>query len=333
MVKYTVIHIFTVDYISAGDIEKYAYCPLSWWLSRGEKHTESKGVIEHEKISKLAISEINEQKKAGEFERAVLYFASGASVVAVVGISMLYSSYTLAITFHTIAVFWLLAALYLLWKSGRYIMRWRENYRKLILVLPLIATTFSILALSFLMAPNYMLGYTLEIASLVWLIGATFFYYMSLKSELRYSKIRKELHLPDGEIIYVDDMKSAPLLKSKKYGIWGRPDMLLKLDGGYVPVELKTGRVPRGPYFSHIMQLTAYMLLVEENYQTPQYGLLMYGPQIYRIEYEEDLKQLLLSKIKEMRRAMQTGEVHRNHNRPGKCKHCSRREICPERLA
>jgi CRISPR-associated exonuclease Cas4 len=81
------------------------------------------------------------------------------------------------------------------------------------------------------------------------------------------------------------------------------------------------------------MQLTAYLLLVEENYDVPQYGLLMYGSNVYRIEYEEDLKKVLLQKVDEMRRALETGEVHRNHNRPGKCRHCSRRDICPERLA
>ena len=318
-----------MDYISAGDIEKYSYCPLSWWLSRKEKHVESDGVKKHREIGGKAADGMREIARAREFERSVLYLASGATVVALVGVSMLYSSYALGIALHVTAVFWLLAALYLLWLGG-----YRDGrvLRNLIIVLPLIATVLSIFAVSFLMEPNYLLGYSLEIASLLWLIVATFFFHETLKSEMRYNRIRRELHLPDGEIIYVDDMEKAPILKSERYGIWGRPDLLLKSGEDYIPVEIKTGRIPRGPHFSHIMQLTAYMLLVEENYRAPPYGILMYGPQVYRIDYEEGLKRIMLEKVAEMRKALKTGEVHRNHNRPGKCRHCSRRDICPERL-
>jgi CRISPR-associated exonuclease Cas4 len=41
---------------------------------------------------------------------------------------------------------------------------------------------------------------------------------------------------------------------------------------------------------------------------------------------------MLLEKLEEMRKLMRSGEVHRNHNRPGKCASCSRRESCPEKL-
>jgi len=177
------------------------------------------------------------------------------------------------------------------------------------------------------------MGYLLEISSLLWLIFATYFLYLALKGEIRYNKLRRELKLPNGEIIYVDDLERSPLLKSEKYGIWGRPDLLIKMGEDYIPIEIKTGRVPRGPLFSHIMQLTAYMLLVEDNFKAPPYGLLKYGNMIYKIDYDKGLKELLLKKVDEMRCALKTGEVHRNHNRMGKCLHCSRRDICPERLA
>ena len=45
-------------YFSAGEIEKYGYCPLSWWLSRGEEDAEVKeleplvsGIKKHEEVS------------------------------------------------------------------------------------------------------------------------------------------------------------------------------------------------------------------------------------------------------------------------------------------
>jgi CRISPR-associated exonuclease Cas4 len=97
---------------------------------------------------------------------------------------------------------------------------------------------------------------------------------------------------------------------------------------------LKTGRVPRGPLFSHILQVVAYCVLVEEEYgKPPPYGIIRYGDTAFEIEYNPDQRSLLLQKLKEMRLAMAKGEAHRNHNRVGKCIHCSRRGVCPERLA
>ena len=322
-----------MDYISAGDIEKYSYCPLSWWLSRNEKDEENEGVKKHREISEEAGRGIKEYRKKKDFEKSVIHFALGATLIALVGISMLYSSFSIAIVFHSISIFWLILALYLLWKADAFIVQWKKMiFEKIMVIIPLVSMVASIFAITFLMKPNFLMGYLLEVISMLWLIGATFFLYLSIKSEMEYSRIRKKLKLPDGEMIYVDDLKKSPLLRSDKYGIQGRPDLLLKIGDDYIPVEIKTGRIPRGPLFSHIMQLTAYMLLVEENYKTPPYGILKYGPKIYNIEYDEELKKILLQKVEEMRKALQTGEVHRNHHRVSKCLHCSRRDICPERL-
>ena len=323
-----------MDYISAGDIEKYSYCPLSWWLSRKEKNKESEGVKKHREISNEARRGMEEYRKKKDFEKSVMYFAIGATLIALIGISMFYSSFPIAIVFHSISIFWLLVALYMLWKADTFVIQWKKMiFEKMMVVIPLASMVASIFAITFLLRPNFLMGYFLEILSMLWLIGATFFLYLSLKAEIGYSRIRKKLKLPDGEIIYVDDLKKAPLLKSDKYGIQGRPDLLIKAGKDYIPVEIKTGRIPRGPLFSHIMQLTAYMLLVEENYKAPPYGILKYGPQTYRIDYDEELKKILLQKVNEMRMALKTGVVHRNHNRIGKCLHCSRRDICPESLA
>ena len=90
----------------------------------------------------------------------------------------------------------------------------------------------------------------------------------------------------------------------------------------------------RGPLFSHILQVVAYCVLLEEEYgHAPPYGIIRYGDTAFEIEYNEDQKSLLLQKLGEMRAAIARGGAHRNHNRPGKCIHCSRRAACPERLA
>ncbi len=328
------VHICIVDYISAGDIEKYSYCPLSWWLSRKEKHTENEGVRKHREISEEAKKMKKSYSKMKDSESMAIYYSIGATLIALVGISFLYSSPILSRIFMILAIVWLLFSLYLLWKFEKYVLLWeRKDVERVMVIASGAATIFSIFAVTFVLPPNFALGYVMEVLSLLWLIFATYFLYISLKSEFQYNELKKKLKLPDGEIIYVDDLQQSPILKSEKYKIWGRPDLLIKKGDDYIPVEIKTGRVPRGPLFSHIMQLTAYMVLVEENYKTPHYGLLKYGPVVYKIEYEEDLRNIMLGKVEEMRRALETGEVHRNHHKVGKCIHCSRRNICPERLA
>ena len=52
----------------------------------------------------------------------------------------------------------------------------------------------------------------------------------------------------------------------------------------------------------------------------------------FEIEFDEGLEELVLLKVEEMRRIMRHGGAHRNHNREGKCRNCSRRHLCPESL-
>ena len=168
----------------------------------------------------------------------------------------------------------------------------------------------------------------------LWLIGAFFFLYVVLISSRTAEKLRLEHGIKSGAIEYVDALdNSSKMLSSEKYGLSVRPDYILKKDEGLVPVEVKTGRTPKGPLFSHIMQLAAYCLLIEENYKTtPPYGIIKYPETEHEIEYDEDLKKILISKLENMRVVMKSQEAHRNHKRESKCRYCSRRDVCPEKL-
>ncbi|MCE5297240.1 MAG: CRISPR-associated protein Cas4, partial [Euryarchaeota archaeon] len=126
---------------------------------------------------------------------------------------------------------------------------------------------------------------------------------------------------------------SSILLRSERYGLTGRPDYILQENDGIVPVEMKSGRRPKGPLFSHIVQLAAYCLILDEDPKNDvSRGILKYGDHEIEIDFDEGLKNIVIDKLDEMRSALEVGEVHRNHNRPGKCQSCSRREVCPERL-
>ena len=169
----------------------------------------------------------------------------------------------------------------------------------------------------------------------VWLIVACWYLSHAMKS-LEIARVSREKHrLGEAEVRYVDSEEEKPkMFVSRRHGLTGRPDAVLLAGDAHVPVEVKTGRTPRGPLFSHILQVAAYCVLLEEEYgKAPPYGIIRYGETSFEIEYNDDQKKLVLQKLAEMRTAITKGEAHRNHNRPGKCIHCSRRSGCPERLA
>jgi len=74
-------------------------------------------------------------------------------------------------------------------------------------------------------------------------------------------------------------------------------------------------------------------MLVEEKFGEVEYGILEYDEKKYFIDYDPNLKDAVIKLRERMLEDMERGEAHRNHERRGKCINCSRRDICPERLA
>ncbi|MEA3558698.1 MAG: hypothetical protein U9R75_05525 [Candidatus Thermoplasmatota archaeon] len=175
----------------------------------------------------------------------------------------------------------------------------------------------------------------------LWLVGAVFFFWRGNTHRKTASDAKRKLDLPESSrMIDADDLErkgSKPLVSGKHFLV-GTPDMIIEENGIKIPVEVKTGRVPPKPHFSHIMQIGAYLVLMDINYhQETPYGYIEYAPgsetsKRFRIEWDMMTKALVLSKVSEVREAERTKVVHRNHNREGKCRNCSRRSGCPERL-
>ncbi len=326
------------DYISAGDLEKYSYCPLSWWFSlREEVSNESleQGITSHAKVEEKLSSVREKEGLARRFGDMIMYVSMAATVVSLIGISFtpLFPDPTVISRILLIlSLLWILAASYFLYRAETAMKsEHKHTYQRLILIFALVSVVIALNSVTLLHVDEVM-SYTLEILSLLWLMGASYFLYF----ELKYEKIAAETRDAVGveEEIAYNDGGDAGLLVSDRYGLTGRPDYIIVRDGAHIPVELKTGRVPKGPFFSHIMQVGAYCILSEEAYgESPPYGIVRYGDREFEVDYTEDLKSLVLQKIEEMRAARKTGDVHRNHNRPGKCRNCSRREICPEALS
>ena len=328
------------ELLSAGDVEKFGYCPLSWWLSRGLAPEEGTELVEGEKKHEAASADLKgievHEARAREAEAGVLYFAIAASIVATVGLKFLTTGpLQIAQTLGAIALIWLLAAVYFLFRAETLTTPAEKLYsERIILGFAMAAAVIATAAVSFQGIQNDALAQGFEAIALAWLVGASVFLYRSIGA-LQVAQVTRAKYDVQGNLVYVDSEAEKPkLFVSKRHGLSGRPDAVVMDGEHHIPVELKTGRVPRGPLFSHILQVVAYCVLLEEEYgKAPPYGIIRYGETAYEIEYNEDQRSLLLQKLAEMRTAITKGEAHRNHSRPGKCIHCSRRSVCPERLA
>lgn len=149
--------------------------------------------------------------------------------------------------------------------------------------------------------------------------------------------LRRHSGLPSGEIIYEDsDGKNARVLVSRRHGLRGKPDYLLDDGaGGIIPVELKSGPMPRGsrPHRSHVMQLAVYFLLVEDDLRRDvHYGIIRYKNGEARIDNTEGLRDELLDVVEEMREALFDDDVQRSHEDARRCTLCSVAHACNERL-
>lgn len=147
---------------------------------------------------------------------------------------------------------------------------------------------------------------------------------------------RQSSGLPAGTVLYQDtEEMEAPErpLRSRRYGLVGRPDYLVRTrDGGksfVVPVEVKSRARPARPYDSHILQLAAYCLLVEDNFEAaPPYGLLRYADATLQIPFTDELRRRVLEAAAEIRQARRAPEVGRSHDEPRRCVSCGYRSAC-----
>lgn len=278
-----------------------------------------------------------DEASAREAETAVFYFSVAASIIAIVGVTFVVDLVTqLAQLLIAISLIWLLSSVYFLYRAeGLSSEEERFLSERVILGFAMAAAILAIAAISVPGFVNPLLAQAFMALALAWLIGATIFLYRTMRSTEAAIAARTKYRIASGSVVYVDSEREKPkLFISKRYGLSGRPDAVLLEGDVHVPVEVKTGRSPKGPLFSHILQIAAYCLLMEEEYgKAPPHGVIRYGDTSHEIEYNEDLKKLVVDKMTQMRACIVKGEAHRNHNRPGKCVHCSRRSVCPERLA
>lgn len=323
------------EFISASELERFGYCPLSWWLGRSAQASSEvlkQGTKNHDRISEDLKTIMASEQRAGSWERAVLWFSAVSTLMAIIGFVLMESSNLAAWRWllTSLSVFWVSAVLVLMYSVSANA-QGRIRGERLIAVAGVVVMVVALNAVT-LLELDQEVAVIFEVLALIWLIGASSALYFSMMAESLAKKKRRQVNV-DGKVLYVgtDDQR---LLVSERYKLTGRPDYILMVGGEFIPVDLKTGRQPRGPLFSHILQIGAYCLLLsDENGKRVSRGILKYGEVEHEVEFDDELENLLLGKLAEMRGMIKSGDVHRNHNRVGKCAGCSRRDHCPERLA
>ncbi|HXY12436.1 MAG TPA: PD-(D/E)XK nuclease family protein [Thermoplasmata archaeon] len=109
-------------------------------------------------------------------------------------------------------------------------------------------------------------------------------------SERRYER-------SSGRLVAVDPGRPVTL-RSERHRMIGRPDELRRRsDGRLVPVEFKSRSTPAsGPPPSHVAQVRAYCLLVEDaTGVAPPFGLLRYSDGEFRVRWDDEARQELLA--------------------------------------
>ncbi|MBN1660051.1 MAG: CRISPR-associated protein Cas4 [Anaerolineae bacterium] len=147
---------------------------------------------------------------------------------------------------------------------------------------------------------------------------------------------RQEAGLPEGRVTYVDTgawKRAERPLFSNQHRLTGRPDYLVRVREGVIPVEVKSGTAPARPHEAHVLQLAAYCLLVEEVEARPvPYGIVKYDDKAFEIDYTPALRERLLGTLDAIRADLEAPDAQRNHHDVRRCAACGYREECEERL-
>lgn len=363
-------------HVSASDLERHAYCPLSWSLARDGKTGRGEAILAgrekhaeiHEKVSGFKLKQ-NELKKAliiwSWWFAIIIIFISDALIFMT--ISKTRDPEDVARYLTLLAIVWLLVglvAVYLPWRKWLdipiqrtddfneikslddtiiphtfqpygFIGGWGQG-GKVEAGLLMGATIFGLHAIGLTWAGNKeQAGFILVAMAMLWTLLASWQLQRALLADNALEVARMEAGIEsEVEVTYSDDDSKAGLLVDEFSGLRGRPDQIVIVDGEFIPVEQKTGKIPKSPHKSHKIQLLAYLHLVESTTGLkPPYGVLRYGNEnLHSIDWNDSSKHLLFSAVKEVQRLMTQGGAERNHNRKGKCESCSRRYACDSSL-
>ena len=346
-------------HVSASDLERHAYCPLSWSLARdgktGRGKAIDKGRIKHAEIHQKVE---NFKLKQNDLRRALIIWSWWFTIVVMfvtdaiifTNISDNRTPIDISRYLSILSVVWLIAgllAIYLPWRKWidlpiekspelqdlknlsevaiprtlqpyGFIGGWRQGGRVEAGLL-MGATIFGLHAIGLMWAEDKeQAGFILVTVAMIWTLLASWQLQRALLADNALEVARINAGLDENtDVAYSDDEATAGLLVDDLSGLRGRPDQIVIVDGEFIPVEQKTGKIPEKPHKSHKIQLLAYLHLVESTTgRRPPYGVLKYGSEnLHTIDWNEENEHQLFSAVKEVQRLMVQGGAERNHNR------------------
>ena len=162
--------------VSASDLEEYAYCPLSWWLSQQqqdrsapEKTGTEKHIEAETRINEIALKE----RETRNLERIILLFSFIATMISIFGMVLwLPDSKIMSEILLTEALLWLIFSLYFL----RYLEKSKNKSKvveRLIILTAIGSIVVAIYSLGFVFPENSVMGMVMQVSALVWLMAAT----------------------------------------------------------------------------------------------------------------------------------------------------------------
>lgn len=173
------------------------------------------------------------------------------------------------------------------------------------------------------------------------IIGAVFLV-LSLSMLWYAGRLRQRTGLPPGRVIYSDTRtwQDCPeALYAPSVNLTGKPDYLVEKWNYLIPIEIKSCHAPAEPYRSHVLQLAAYCLLVEEACgKRPPYGLISYQDssgspaRTFSIRYTERLESELLNTLEWLREDWRNKDADRDHHDPLRCQACGYAAYCDQCL-
>lgn len=172
----------------------------------------------------------------------------------------------------------------------------------------------------------------LAVVAIALALGSSALLTLALFAQREVSRRTKKAGLVPGQLVASDLATQAPLLSDPSWDLTGRPDYILQTKEGAVPVEVKTGRTPQKPHRSHTLQLAGYLRLLEAGGQAPSYGLVTYPEGVFRVDWTPALRADLKETLARIQAAQAAGKADRDHDQPARCKGCSRRDACDQRL-
>lgn len=125
--------------------------------------------------------------------------------------------------------------------------------------------------------------------------------------------------------------KSEYFIESEKLGLKGVVDQLLVYEGSLVPLEIKSGRPPEeGIWAGHRIQLAAYIMLIEDKFQTQvKKGVVYYLPEENReLHMNPFLKEDVLKTRDLVMNLLDSDNLPPILKKESKCERCGIRKYC-----